>query len=160
MLQTVLNRQYVDPAIDFNRFACLEANIALVNKNISDSYWPTNTVCSRYSGNCNCSTCSRQLGSLETACLQSSRGTAPTKLTADNLCKLYNKECCFVCWGKGHLSQKCSKTEDKSTSISNLANLERKTYICTLEAKWVATAPTTSLVSSWSCIEELSDLEN
>jgi len=43
-MKTALAAQYVDPNVGFNWFACLEANIALVNKNAYKGYRPANSA--------------------------------------------------------------------------------------------------------------------
>ena len=126
-MKTALAAQYVDPDVGFDRFARLGANIALVNKNAYEGYRPANPARGNRGGNRgNRSTRGGQPGSSGTPRLQGGGGAAPTKLTADDLRKLYNEGRCFVCRGKGHLSRECPKAGDKSTGVSNLANPERE----------------------------------
>jgi hypothetical protein len=131
-LQTSLAVSYADPTVSFEQYAKLGATIALIDKQ---------AAASRLQRRESAPTRGARGGRRSTPgpSERSQRPKAGTKLTADDVKRLYDEGRCFICREKGHLATDCLQKE--RSDRPRMSDPDRDVRVARLQKRWAAKPP-------------------
>ena len=130
-LQRALAPSYLDPAVTFNQYVRLGAEISYSYRQIGNGHAPRRDGAPR---------------ATKTPKISDPRPAAPkaestaSQLSPEEVRKLYDEGRCFVCREKGHTSRECpQKTGGRAAAGDWKA--QRESRIANLQSRWAAKEP-------------------